>query len=282
MKLNPFSKKSSAYYNQVKAQHHQLDKELAALNKKLEAAQSDHDREKILYSRICESTGRYSLNATEQEKRQHRVVSEAHNRVSQIEGEISQINHRIAPLYRIVVAPDEFIQAKAALEDLIRQDSALTGEYGKTEVLIAKVEKRITDLEVRIATEMRSAAQTMLSEEGAFVVPESLAKLDMELRLAKTSLDELQRKLREIVTQRDPLPKAIEKAQANFISCRAVVSEIELYEQLMPIMDLFARASVARGQNTYGSYDERRFEIEIPSELVDAAETALVAELPVA
>ena len=74
---------------------------------------------------------------------------------------------------------------------------------------------------------------------------------------------------------------AIREAERVFIGCRADVVEIELYEQLMPAMTLFARASAARRQNDY-RHDETRFEIEIPRELIEPAEVALAAELPTA
>jgi hypothetical protein len=66
-----------------------------------------------------------------------------------------------------------------------------------------------------------------------------------------------------------------------FIGCRADIAEIELYEQLMPVMNLFARASAARRQCDY-HHDEDRFEIEIPRELVESAEGTLAAEMPTA
>jgi hypothetical protein len=71
----------------------------------------------------------------------------------------------------------------------------------------------------------------------------------------------------------------IREAERVFIGCRADMTEIELYEQLMPVMNLFARASAARRQSDY-HHDEERFEIEIPRELVEIAQAALADEVP--
>ena len=84
--------------------------------------------------------------------------------------------------------------------------------------------------------------------------------------------------VRNLLAELRELPMAIREAERVFIGCRADVVEIELYEQLMPAMNLFARASAARRQNDY-RHDETRFEIEIPRELIEPAEVALAAEL---
>jgi CRISPR/Cas system-associated exonuclease Cas4 (RecB family) len=57
------------------------------------------------------------------------------------------------------------------------------------------------------------------------------------------------------------------------------MAEIELYEQLMPVMNTMARASVARRQINY-HHDESSFPVEIPRALIEAAGDALAAEIP--
>ena len=166
-------------------------------------------------------------------------------------------------------------------DDLVAQKLATTGELEKANVLIAKVSKRVADVDARIVTETQSATQTMLDADGEFNVPEVLTRLEAELRLGKSSLAELEGKRDALLAELRELPTAIREAERVFIGCRADVVEIELYEQLMPVMNLFARASAARRQNDY-HHVEDRFEIEIPRELIEPAEVALAAELPTA
>jgi chromosome segregation ATPase len=277
MKLNPFSKKSSAYYGKVKAEYYTLNHELAGLKKQLESAKAAADREKSIYEKLSEET----YNTTENKSRQHRIWSEACNCVSHIEDEISQINSRISPLRNVVDAPDQYITAKKTLEDLFARQMSLNSDREKTDERLAEVGKHIDDFETRIAAETTVAAQSLLSKESEFVVPELLTKLYMELRLRKALQVELQTKSEALVVELRELLNAINEGQRLYMFWRMFITEIELNEQLMPIMDLFARTLVARYQY-YKAGDDRKYEIEISHELIESAEAALTAEIPTA
>mgnify|MGYP004703855701 CR=1 FL=1 len=119
----------------------------------------------------------------------------------------------------------------------------------------------------------------MLNNEVEFVVPESLTRLEAELRIGRSSLADLQNKCDTASAKLGDLPAAIREAERTFIHSRAVVVEIDLYEQLMPVMNAVARASAARRETSY-RHDETRFEIEIPRELVEIAQAALADEVP--
>ena len=277
MKLNPFSKKSSAYYDMIKAKYDQLDREIAVATNELKEAEVDHKRKQQRHNELSQRGSMYS--STNEETQASLAAGAASHRVNAIKGEIGQLDSRIRPLCRIAKAPDRFARAKQAFDDLVAQKLATTGELEKANALIAKVSKRVADAEARIVTETQSATQTMLDAEGEFSVPEVLTRLEAELRLGKSSLAELEVKRDALLVKLSELPKAIREAERVFISCRADVVEIELYEQLMPIMNLFARASAARRKNDY-RHVENRFEIVIPRELIEPAEAALAAELP--
>ena len=277
MKLNPFNKKSTAYYDKVRAEYDKLDREIATAREELQKAEADHERKR---RRHYELTQRGSMYSSAPEEAQASIAaSAASHRVGDIKGEIGQLESRIRPLRRIALAPEQFVKAKKNLDDLIAGKAAINGELEKVKALIAKVGKRVTDAEARIATETQSARQQMLDSDGEFVVPESLTKLEAELRLAKSSLAELDEKRDTLVAKLQEFPGAIRDAERVFIGCRADMTEIELYEQLMPVMNLFARASAARRECDY-HHDEDRFEIEIPRDLVEAAQTALADEVP--
>lgn len=279
MKLNPFNKKSTAYYDKVRAEYDKLDREMAAAREELQKAEADHERKR---RRHYELTQRGSMYSSAPEEAQASIAaSAASHRVGDIKGEIGQLESRIRPLRRIALAPEQFAKAKKNLDDLIAEQAAINGELEKVKALIAKVGKRVTDAEARIATETTSARQQMLDADGEFVVPESLTKLEAELRLAKSSMADLEGKRDTLVTKLQEFPDAIHDAERVFIGCRADMAEIELYEQLMPVMNLFARASVARRECDY-HHNEDRFEIEIPRELVEAAQASLSTEMSAA
>lgn len=279
MKLNPFNKKSTAYYDKIRAEHDKLDREMAAAREELQKAEADHERKR---RRHYELTQRGSMYSSAPEEAQASIAaSAASHRVSDIKGEIGQLESRIRPLRRIALAPEQFAKAKKNLDDLIAGQAAINGELEKVKALMAKVGKRVTDAEARIATETQSARQQMIDAEGEFVVPESLTKLEAELRLAKSSMAELDGKRETLVAKLQEFPGAIRDAERAFIGCRADMAEIELYEQLMPVMNLFARASAARRECDY-HHNEDRFEIEIPRELVEAAQASLSTEMSAA
>jgi len=277
MKLNPFSKKNSnGYYDKVKAEHDQLARDIAAKRAELEEAQADHEHKQRRYHELAQQGSMYS--STKEEKHAHLEASAAYNRIGAIKSEIGLLESRIAPLRRIVSAPERFTKTKQQLAALIAQRQAHTAEIEVVDKQIAKLNQRIADLEARVAAETKSASRTLLDGEGEFVVPESLTRLEVELRIARASLAELQVQREAASAQLRELPSAIREARRNFIHYRADVAEIELYEQLMPVMHAVARASAARREISV-RHDESRFEIEIPRELVASAQAALVAEL---
>ena len=238
MKLNPFSKKSSAYFDKVKAKYDQLDHEMTATKDQLNEAEADFERKRRRQFELDQHGSMYS--STREQSQASFAASEASNRVRHIKGEIGQLESRIAPLRRIALAPDRFARAKQAFDALVAQKLATTGELEKANVLIAKVSKRVAEADARIVTETQSATQTLLDADGEFSVPEALTRLEADLRLGKSSLAELEGKRGTLLAELRELPMAIREAERVFIGCRADVVEIELYEQLMPAMNLFA------------------------------------------
>jgi hypothetical protein len=73
-----------------------------------------------------------------------------------------------------------------------------------------------------------------------------LTKLEMELRITRASQVELERQRDAIQGQLAGLPDAVRKARDHFIHCRAAMAEIELHEQLMPVMNAMVHASAVR------------------------------------
>jgi multidrug efflux pump subunit AcrA (membrane-fusion protein) len=280
MKLNPFRKKTSGYYDAIKAKFDDSHRELDATQNELAKARAEYDKENASYKQIRDAASCYALSNTEKQSRQHKVVSECFNRVNQLESDVSQIQSRLQPLRRILEAPQRYDETQATLVRLVEQRRSLVAEHDKTDALIAKVEKRLVDAEARMAAETNAASRQMIATEGDFVVPESLTRLEVELRLTHASMVNLQQQRDEVVAHIKELPAQIKDAERDFIHARAVIAEIDLHEQLMPVMNLFARAAATRHQNSRRHEDEYKFNIDIPHELLESARSELAAEVP--
>ena len=94
MKLNPFSKKPTAYYDKVKAEYDQLDHELTATKDQLNEAEADFERKRRRQFELDQHGSMYS--STREQSQASFAASEASNRVRHIKGEIGQLESRIA------------------------------------------------------------------------------------------------------------------------------------------------------------------------------------------
>ena len=280
MKLNPFRKKTSGYYDAIKAKFDDSHRELDTTQNELAKARAEYDKENASYQQIRDAASCYALSNTEKQSRQHKVVSECFNRVNQLASDVSQIQSRLQPLRRILDAPQRYDETQATLLRLVEQHRSLAAEHNKTEALITKVEKRAVDAETRMVAETNAASRQMIATEGDFVVPESLTRLEVELRLTHASMVNLQQQRDEVIAHIKELPAQIKDAERDFIHARAVIAEIDLHEQLMPVMNLFARAAATRHQNSRRHEDEYKFNIDIPHELLESARSELAAEVP--
>ena len=281
MKLNPFSKKSNLFLDKVKAEHDALNLELAPLKVELAEAEAEHAAAREKQTRLRDAAGSLSMNTPPAAKAHWPILCEANQRMERLKSKVSNLESQLRPLQQVLATPERFALARKQLDDLMAQLKALTAEVQTVDGQLTKIAKRVTDLEARIATQTKSASRTLLDTEAEFVVPETLTKLDVELRITRASQAELERQRDAVQAQLGELPDAVREARNNFIHCRAALTEIELYEQLMPVMNAMARASAARRQISY-HHDESRFPVEIPRALIEAAGDALAAEMPAA
>ncbi len=279
MKLNPFNKKANGYVEQVKTEHAQLTRQLEKRQQELLDAEAEHASERAKQTRLREAAGSLSMNTPPAAKAHWPVLCAANERMKHLKSQVENITNQLRPLARVLEAPEALAQAQRQLDEVLARDKASTQAWSKTEAQIAKLTQRITELEARIATETQAATATLLATEGEFAPPETLTKLEMELRLTNATLAGLHAEQEAMKSQRQSLPQEINAAISNFKWRRADMAEVELYEQLQPLMPVLARASAAKRQTDY-DYREDRFVIEIPQGLIEAAQTALGAEIP--
>ena len=274
MKLNPFVKKTGAYLVSIKSQHDDLQRRIEDIEDELVDARADYEVVCDKNTRLREKAGRYSLNTTPEASAHWPVVTAASQKVQRLESDLSDLKSRIPPLRRLLDAPERHEQAQTHLQALNTRQAELSSELAKADASIAKLEKRIADVQSRIYTENQLAAEALMGADEEFTVPEVLAKLESELRLAQTALNDLAAKKAAWRKEQNENRNALRDAEHSLVHTRATVIEIELFEKVMPLMDLFARAAVARKVSNWSS-NEHKYLIEIPQANLEAARKAL-------
>ncbi len=274
MRLNPFSKKTTTgYYDRLKAECADLALQVQEAKAAAEDAKADYEA-KVQTSRDMEVRFADKHFLTEQESQARRERDDAYNRAEELRRKASELEHKHNSLRRTVEAPARLEAARQTIDHLSKERAALREEAAKTEALIAKLQRRIEDLEQRIARETQAASQSMVDADGEFVMPETLSRLDVELRVTRATLAERQSKLAELKGELELIPDQVRDAQRSYGSARAAVAEIELQEQLPNWLEVIAMAALS------ASSDARKYVIEIPREVAEAARTKLAADMP--
>lgn len=273
MKLNPFSKKTTTgYYDRIKAECDELAQQAKEAKQAAEDAKADYDaKARASYELESRSSNPYLSDV---ESKARRARDDAYNQSEALQRKARDLESRYINLRSTVEAPARMEEARQTITRLGKERDALRHEVGKTESLIGKLQRRAEELEQRIANETQAASQSMVDAEGDFVMPESLTRLDVELRVTRATLSERQAKLAELQAAFKLIPDQLRDAQRAFSYARATVADIELQEQLPNWLDVIALAAVS------ASRDAREYVIEIPREIAEAARAKLAAELP--
>ena len=289
MRLNPFSKKSagssSGYYARIKAEFDQAERELAKTRKAHAQAQADYDAEQAEYQRIKDSLNPRRVERSPMEVKQWDRVTAAHDIVQPLVSHLHSLEEQVRELRPIVEAPTKLQEAQAALKALSQKDRQTQAERERLQDQIAKIEARLAKAEVKVKEETLTASQqwaqsTEIDEaaQTAFAPPAALMQAELEVRMAKTSLEALQQQLQAVDASRVDLPQARHDARRAYQYARYLVSDIEMREQLEPLLPVIARAtSAAYDWSPY--LDHRKYVIKLSDELVAQASRQLDAEL---
>lgn len=279
MKLNPFSKKTTTgYYNRIKAEFAEVKQQIEEAQAAADNAKADAET-KRKYAFELEQRGNHH-SISEQERRAQIAASAAQNRAGDLELKLSPLKSKLSDLRHILEGPGKLESARTTIIELRRRRNALQAEHEQNSKLIAKLEKRIGELEQRIIDETQFASETMAASEGEFVLPEALTKLDVELRVARATLENVTGKVAALDADIANIPNQLRDAERSFEHAQATVAKIELHEQLPHLYDALARASVTDHACGYRSHRESKYEIEIPHEYIEAARAKLASERP--
>ncbi len=279
MKFNPFSKKTSTgYYERIKVEFAEVKLQLEEAQAAANEAKADAEA-KAKHAFELEQRGNQH-SVSEQERRARLAFSAAQNNAGDLERKLSPLKTKLNELRHIIEAPGKLESARTVIIELRRRRNALQTDREQHASLIAKLQKRIDELEQRIAAETLSASETMAAAEGEFVLPEALTKLDVELRVARATLENVTGKVQALDIDIAAIPNQLREAERSFEHAQATAAKIELHEQLQHLYDVLARASVADHACGYRSHRESKYEIDIPHEYIEAARAKLASEMP--
>lgn len=273
MKDNSPIKTRNGYFDSIKTQFDAVTVKLQAKRDDLAITASRLERER---ERLLKLNGP-DFKFVDLDSSQRRTISDMQSQVTQLERVIRDIQNEHRSLADIVSAPARLSEIKTELHDLSVQQQQLQERRQKNDALITKVSQRVATLQDEVAVQTRAAPQQYIGNDKPFEVPASLVKLETESRLAQSTLADLQQQGQDITdvikTTRDKI-RDIENA---FLYARAAVCEIEMYEELRPLMKFIARAALTKQQvSPFGSTSEMR--IPIDSNLLQPIQEELSAE----
>ena len=274
MQLNPF-KKSGAYYNGIKSKYDALTRQVESTNAELTTAKANHLQRNTAYQEMLEASKLSRSSPADRQVLAH--LNHAESQVQTLEIHLRHLNSQVMDLLPTVNAPEDLKKVKGEIAALARHEAELNATSEKTQTQIEKFDERITVLEERILQETQIAAQSMLESEGDFVTPESLSKLDVELRIAQVTQKELKAKQELLRKELASLPLKHRELHRSLVVNRALVAEIDSREALLPVMKLIARAAITKREAGH-THQSDSYAIEIPPELSDAVEAELASE----
>ena len=274
MQLNPF-KKSGAYYNGIKSKYDALTRQVESTTTDLATAKANHLQRNTAYQEMLEASKLSRSSPADRQVLAH--LNHAESQVQTLEIHLRHLNSQVMDLLPTVNAPEDLKKVKGEIAALARHEAELNATSEKTQTQIEKFDERITVLEERILQETQVAAQSMLELEGDFVTPESLSKLDVELRIAQITQKELKAKQELLRKELASLPLKHRELRRSLIVNRALVAEIDSREALLPVMKLIARAAITKHEAGHTNQSDS-YVIDIPPELSDAVEAELASE----
>ena len=196
----------------------------------------------------------------------------------QLQQDLVPLREEHARMKRKVQAPGQLEEARVEMAALTDRRTALAQEISKTRTLQTQLDARIESVEQQIASDTQFTANRLINAGELSSLPAALASLHAELTATRHSRDEVARRIQSLQAEHDALPDQIRLARDSYRGAQAIVSEIELQEQLPAFIGVIARAAVARHRAGF-SREQGRYEIEIPVEALEAASNALDADL---
>ncbi len=276
MKLNPFRRKTSGYFNKIRADYAECTRELETLRREVAEAKTAFEDAQLTLFEVEQKSNSTVWTRREQELLRQKNAAEHHH--DELRTRLGHLELKHRSLRWKAEAPDALAKRVAELKALATRRRQIEAERDKQRSAIAKLEVRIAILRGEIDQETESATQALIESGGdAPGASDALVKRRQDLRLlaeavAKVRQQEaaLESELGSIPTQERELRRCVESDQAS-------VAEIDLHEQMPEFIQVIARAAVSKAR-AYGG-NRHTYEILIPDAALEAATASLDAEI---
>lgn len=238
----PNKRKTPAYTARLLSQREQLNTRREQISRQLEAAQAQDD------------IGGY---------RQHR------NELDRLENEIAMID-------RMTGAAQRMQQAQSDIKALQQREADTAAALERGQADLARLTARLQELESQREQISHQAATELL--EGRAITPPP-AGLEFEYQATRDAINQLEQRQAERHSEQTELPNQIHAARQAFKSARRFATQLEVHNAMDELMPLIARAAWALYENV-GVSSPTEYHIDISSDLLQQAKTALADELP--
>lgn len=277
MKQNPSRRQSStSYLDTLRSELDVLTRRLQEAETAASTAQQEADAKRRAYHELEQRSNSTHWSVTEQRLFREKNQLEAVAR--QLQQDLVPLREDHARLKRKVQAPAQLEEARVEMTALTDRRTVLAQEITKARTLQTQLDVRIEAVEQQIASDTQSTANRLIHAGELTALPAALASLHAELTATRHTRDEVARRIQTLQTEHDALPDQIRLARDSYRGAQAIVSEIELQEQLPAFIGVIARAAVARHRAGF-TREQGCYEIEIPVEALEAASTTLDADL---
>ena len=273
-----FGKKPTGYFESLREQHADLTRQIEKTQADIHAAEADLLRCNQQYNAYLERSRSEYLDRHGVALRQ--AQQQADSNLQDCQWALSQLELKITPIRWKLEAPETLNRASQTLERLRQLGALLARDIEQVSTNLVKLHERAASLEERLARESRAAGLALLDEGTEFNLPESIAKLEWELKIVRSTLAEESLRLESLKADQATLPEERREARAEFIGARARVAEIELEDSLQAFLPLIARAVVARAEAASRSLP-RHYGIDLPQALMETTRATLNSEVPV-
>lgn len=277
MKSNtPRRNPSPNHLDTLRAEFDALTQRLQEAEAAASTAQQEADAKRRAYHELEKRSNSTHWSVTEQRLFREKNHLEATAR--QLKQDLVPLREEHARLKWKVQAPAQLEAGRVEMASLTDRRTALAQEIHKAKTLQTQLDARIEAVEQQIASDTQSTANRLINAGDLTALPAALASLHAELTATRHTREEVARRIQTLQAEHDALPDQIRLARDSYRGAQAIVAELELQEQLPAFIGVIARAAVARHRAGF-TREQGRYEIEIPVEALEAASTALDADL---
>lgn len=277
MKSNPSRRQASAsYLDTLRTELDALTQQLQEAESAANPAQQEADAKRRAYHELEKRSN--STHWSVNEQRLFREKNHLEGVARQLQQDLVPLREEHARLKWKVQAPAQLEEARIEMAALTDRRTALAQEINKAKILQTQLDARIEAVEQQIVGDTQSTANHLMNAGELTAIPQALASLHAELTATRHTRQEVVRHIQTLQAEHEALPDQIRLARDSYRGAQAIVAEIELQEQFPAFIGVIARAAVARHRAGF-SREQGRYEIEIPVEALEAASTALDADL---